>query len=182
MSRLLCLDFDETITKVSYFKKLRFEENLPGLQAAEIQTPQDVIAIKQAVTELLDNPETGLKNADELAILIKDALRHGDCVAITSYNDYPEAIDLALARLNLSPSERASIYLSCHLPFYGVDGERLHFRQAEFADSRGKDLHIQEALRYFQNKGKQIDAIVLLDDNNHSIDIVALPMIWNTPL
>ncbi len=177
MPKLLCIDFDETTTKISFFQTLRFNKDsiikraIPGRQAAAQQTPQDLIDLRETINLLLDASDRGIKNKKELEGLIKTALSHGDCVAFTSYTDYPEAIELMLDRLALSLAERSSIYIACHLPFYGSHGEKVRFGEAEFDDSHGKDLHIQETLKHFQSKGKQIDKIILLDDNVKSIGI-----------
>ena len=153
---------------------------LPGKQVDKdlpAQTVDDIAKIKAEVTRLLSNSETGIKNKIELETLISDALKHGDCVAITSYTDYPEAIVLMLEKLHLSEEERAKIYIASHLPFY-IDGKPFHsdgkmvrFGEAPYDNSRGKDLHMLEALKHFQAQGKEIDELILVDDSKTNVTV-----------
>ena len=109
-----CFDFDETITKIHYHKYLSNPDLALARSESELKArnlylsdkiyskadqnndvtedPSRIATIRNLTIALLKNPNTSVKNADELAATFNSIIKNGDKISIVSYSYYPEAI------------------------------------------------------------------------------------------
>lgn len=118
---LFCLDFDQTIVKGHYHNAL-YKTKKP------CNHPDNKITIGN----LLNDPNTGLKNGEETKQFIRLALSNGHKVAVTTYSKYPEVIVPTFQKMGLLEEEIDQIIQVAYLP----------------PDQRvGKGGHIETAMR-----------------------------------
>ncbi len=97
---LFCIDFDQTIVKGHFHNILMNARCIPAGSSTHI--PQKNI---DTIESLLNNPNSGLKNPEEMRDFIREALNNGHQIAITSFGGYPEVFNPTLKRMGLSDEE-----------------------------------------------------------------------------
>lgn len=102
----------------------------------------------------------GIKNRMALQRTIKDLLKNGVNVAITSFSSHPESIPYVLEKIGLTPGEIARI----------KDASTRPPEQAE-RHAFGKNNHIQRAMAMFPGENIQPQEVVLVDDNLRNFDL-----------
>ena len=139
-----------------------------GWQSEE--SPSDAEAVHTKVRDFLS--ESGIKNQEKLYETMKNILRTGNKIAITSYSDQLYSIRPTLHAIGLSELEVSQVYfgpLTCHSPYYKFE-EPAKRNLGELKEKAGKNYHITQAIRYF---GVQtIDEVVLVDDCQENIDLL----------
>jgi len=100
----------------------------------------------------------GIKNRLALQKTLKDLLKNGMHVAITSFGKNPEAIPFVLEKVGLTPDEIAQIKVYTFRP----DKETRH--------ARGKNDHLEQAIAACTHHPKPHE-VVLVDDNVNNYEL-----------
>lgn len=177
-TKLICIDFDETIT-LTHLHAL--------LTQSEIQTPykgQGVTVFHPGTTTVDAFPackplepaqmtqyeshcmtqaeKCELNEPEKMAHLIRTALQNNHRVAITSFTSYPHTIPFVLKRLKLTPAEIKDIIIVSGIPttITQTADKTAHIRQAQQCTTQGAS-----------NKSFIIpdNNILLIDDAHYNI-------------
>jgi hydroxymethylpyrimidine pyrophosphatase-like HAD family hydrolase len=151
---LLCIDFDETITRKHFHNYLALRKVRPS---------QGVKYLDTLISEL------GLKNPDLMRQAIQTAIKNGHKVAITSYNMYPEVIKPVLAYMGLSELELQNIVIVGGFPANDGSLNTTDLNRS-IALQYGKSLHIKAAMIAHNIKH---NSVILLDDSPRNIQSCA---------
>ena len=141
-SQLFCLDFDKTLVNGHFHSSLANA----GTKAGQASPEQ--------IGALLDNPDKGLKNPNEMKAFIESSIQAGHKVAITSFTSYPEVIEPTLKKMGLSDETISKI-------------DRVAFLPKD--QSQGKAQHMDIAM---QNAGiTDKSKVTLIDDDERNCRI-----------
>jgi hypothetical protein len=199
--KLVCFDFDDTLVNGHFHASLAngsLRQNIPktppnisslGVQVLQPNgafiryhgdpqgnqfTDQGVAPKNQGASpELIQHmiQQIGLKNPQQVAQAMKQAIDNGHKVAVTSFTLYPEvAVPTLKAILGsiMSPQE-AERYVQqiCVVGGYPTNG----VTSIGPADFYGKEEHIQAAMKHFQRQGIQFKRadVMLVDDSEPNL-------------
>jgi FMN phosphatase YigB (HAD superfamily) len=175
---LVCLDFDNTLINghshnflikkykedlVNNFKLLMFDpkDNLiivdgnPQGNEFSRNPTYDKEAVTKVMDSFLDDHRTGLKDKDSIKNTFSELLASGNRIAITSFNNFPDVINLALDKLALPPEQRKAIIVVAGFPPAGQN------------DPERKNYHIKAAM---EKAGiSDPNKVMLVDDSKPNI-------------
>lgn len=100
----------------------------------------------------------GIKNKMALRMTMKDLLKNGVQVAITSFGKNPEAIPFVLEKVGLTPDEIARVKVFTFRP------------DKETRKSTGKNIHLEQAINACGADIKP-EEVVLIDDNLNNYEL-----------
>lgn len=176
--KLICIDFDETITATHVHGTLSknktptpiLENGTCIFKNGEIsdpnnpnrrfgcRTPQEEAIYKQNAQQIAET--VLLKEPEKMCAMIRDALKTGNKVAITSFNRYPDAIPKVLERIGLTEQEIAQVTIVVGYPNEGSDS------------SKGKQEHMQLAAQMIATESNVIipkQNTMLIDDSTNNV-------------
>ena len=138
---LFCWDFDNTIIKGNshdFFDTKNIKGKVP----------------KELIDKFLADEDNGLRDPVNLLSAIRMTLKYGHKIAITSLSEYPEVIEAALQKLDLSEDEINKIKI--------ITGPSSTLYP-------GKLKHIKKAMDHFGMTAKQ--SVYLIDDNEENCSL-----------
>jgi Acid Phosphatase len=164
--KLICFDFDNTITQGPLYGFLLVIKSLQPLTSGNsliidgnvrvgVANPgYKAEKVKEYTEEFLNDSNKGIKNHEKLLHCFQTLL-HNDSIniAITSFNQYPDAVTTTLEKLCLgSEKDIQKIYCVLGFPSYGVK------------DPDRKKEHIEAAMKRF--KITDFSKVALVDDDS----------------
>ena len=138
---LFFIDFDQTIVNGHFHNSLM----------SKFRTKPGSINNSIFITELLNDPNTGPKNPDQMRDFIRSALQNGHKICITSFTQFPEVFKSTLQKIGLTEDEISKIGL-----VYGLPKNQ----------SQGKQDHINAAMRTNNITDKRQVCLIDDDENN----------------
>jgi len=167
---LICFDFDKTLVNGHFHSALQNQGLAPadasgkGLMVVGQDTPKnpeynsnDVV---KAAKDLLDNPETGIKNPEQLKQTFDKMLAQGHAIAITSFTQYPDVVKPALQVIGLSDEQISKIHIIGGFPSHGKPDN----------SPDGKKEHIDKAMELAGVEKGNYKYVMLVDDSANNIN------------
>ncbi len=166
---LACFDFDETIVNSHFHSEMgkaglkpagNFNSVLVAGQDQPKSDQYDAAAVQKEAEKLLQDPQKGIKNKEELLTTFKTLLKDGNEIAITSFTQYPDVIKPTLKEMGLTEEEVSKIHIVGGFPSHG---------QADSSPD-GKKEHIDKAMELAGIKPGDYGRVMLVDDSVNNIN------------
>ena len=144
MRRLFCFDFDKTLVKGHLHNAMVQYANSGGEK------------FRAKVAELIKDPDVGLRNPKEIVKLMRKIWANGHHIAIVSFTQFSQMVQLALQELGLSNEEMKLVDRQCFPP------EKEY--QVWFP---GKNFHLLKSMKEFDISDPT--QVLLIDDSEINI-------------